>query len=227
MILSALIVLLFLCLVGCMSCVVVIGGNDQDKEEASDESSDEDVMDEEAMSAVIDSVGLRGKDTSQIGNSDAIIEQTQTNVQHIVSSHDGHIQLNGSVLSRNLEKLAKYLGLVKIMLGFVQVVTTFDDNLPAVPWPVSLVYFWDFWSILANMNVLGSLSIDCATSDFTFYDTFKFATLTPPIFVIFVIGVTLVRMSSTANEEERDEMKTQGSTVDPDHFLPVSRLTHA
>ena len=222
----ALIVVLFLCMGGFASCVVVIGANDPDDEEASDESSDEDVTDEEAMSAVIDSVGLRGKDTSQIGNSDAIIEQTQTNVQHIVSSHDGHIQLNGSVLSRNLEKLAKYLGLIKIMLGFVQVVTTFDDNLPAVPWPVSLVYFWDFWSFLANMNLLGSLSIDCATSDFTFYDTFLLATLAPVFIVLSVIGVTLVRIGSTADEEERNAMKTQGSTIHPDHSLSDSLLTH-
>ena len=72
------------------------------------------------------------------------------------------------------------MGLVKILLGFFQVISTLAVNLPAVPWPSALTSAWSAIGVIANIDLFDGLSVDCASSSFTFYDTF-ITTITYPI----------------------------------------------
>jgi hypothetical protein len=92
----------------------------------------------------------------------------------------------------------KFIGLSKILFGFMQVVSTLAVTLPSVPWPTELTEVWKAVGLLANIDFLKGINMDCITSSFTFLDTFTVTIIYPIGFLILIVGVTYLRMQSSS-----------------------------
>ena len=105
------------------------------------------------------------------------------------------------------KKVEQATNLLKIAIGFLQVVSTLSVNLPSVPWPSALMASWDIFSIV-NVDFLGALSIDCvATMEFP--AVMIMTVSAPAIFLLLVVLVTLYR-SATAPPKRKAAVTTQG-----------------
>ena len=108
----------------------------------------------------------------------------------------------------------------KIVLGYVQVISTLAVNLPSVPWPGELTSAWEAVAVV-NIDVFGAFSIDCFAAEVNFTHTFLTTITYPVVFLALVAMVTWVRSCLVAgeadNEEEedqqRDDVVTQGWKV--------------
>ena len=230
---SAVVLLLALVVFGC-SCAFAVdeeaetnnetstgsannNNEDDDDDDEEEISPDEEVTPDEAMSAIVESVGLQCEDTSQIGNSDILVDQARNKGQQLIESASQagpRCCTQGVNLPRLTSvTLSKCGGLIKITLSFLQIVITFDELFPDVPWPVSLSDFWYFWSVFANFQFIGSLSLDCATSDFSYYHSFVITIISPVVCLVLIGGVTFVRLRLVLTEKEETGVKAQG--VDP------------
>ena len=108
---------------------------------------------------------------------------------------------SGWSLNALYRRLSRFSGLMKITLSFMQIVTTFDINL-AVPWPSSLKDFWKMWSVLSNLSILGSLSLDCMTDGFSFYHSFLLTIAIPPAVLLSIAMVTRYYQAKALPGEE-------------------------
>ena len=94
-----------------------------------------------------------------------------------------------------------FMGLFKILFGFLQVVSTLAINLPTVEWPASLTGLWDAVGVVANIDLMGGLAVDCIDTSWTFYQTFH-ATVAYPLALLFlVLVVTQLRLRATVLPE--------------------------
>jgi len=84
-------------------------------------------------------------------------------------------------------------GLFKIILGFSQIISTLGVNLPTVPWPAFLTSVWHSIGMLANINLLQAVSVDCVTSSWTFYGSFIITISYPAILLFLMFIITMCR----------------------------------
>jgi len=102
------------------------------------------------------------------------------------------------------------MGLFKILFGFLQIVSTLSINLPTVEWPVSLTGLWDAVGVVANIDLMGGLSVDCIDTSWNFYNTFHANIIYPLVLLLLVLLVTRLRLGGTNDESEQENIKVQG-----------------
>ena len=103
----------------------------------------------------------------------------------------------------------EFVGLLKILLGFMQVVSTLTVNLPTVPWPSVLTSIWDAVGVVANVDIFEGLNMDCLLSGFIFYSNFVVTVLYPLFFQLAIALVTWYRVDQTSDVDERKIKMTQ------------------
>jgi len=103
-------------------------------------------------------------------------------------------------LDPRLQKVAKlakkmygdFMGLFKILYGFLQVVSTLGVTLPSVPWPDALENIWEALSVV-NLDALNMFSVDCISAEYTFYNKFSMTVSYPLVVLGSIIAITVCR----------------------------------
>jgi len=145
------------------------------------------------------SLAAEGAD-STIGRIDeASVELSQATVlsEEVMDNAAATVPMNlpEGIPSLSTDSFEKFAGLAKVVIGFMQIVSTLATNFPAVPWPDGLTSIWDFLSFLSNVDIFGALSMDCISSSFTFYDTFLINIIYPPLVIFVLVIVTRIRIA--------------------------------
>jgi len=111
------------------------------------------------------------------------------------------------------KKLDQLMGLFKIVLGFMQIISTMAVNLPEVPWPDSLTVTWSMLGVVANIDLFEGIAVDCVTSTYTFYDTFLITILYPIFLLAIIIAVTKYRQDNAEGAEAAETCLDEGWKV--------------
>ena len=107
----------------------------------------------------------------------------------------------GAMMQQAQAMWEEVTGLLKITVGFGQVISTVQTNF-SVPWPNFLVMFYDSLSIL-NLDLIASLSFDCVSGSFNFYSNFSTTIVCPLVFLIALVAVTFFRSQGVSLERQK------------------------
>ena len=189
---------------------------EEDDERPKEKNAEASTQGEAELSAVF---GGGGADTTSVGDSSEIVATSQATVTaHAAKLKEG-LQTRGSVISGlgnaipagfDSNMYQEFVGLLKILLGFMQVVSTLTVNLPTVPWPSVLTSIWDAVGVVANIDIFEGLNMDCLLSGFNFYSNFVVTVLYPLVFQLAIALVTWYRVDQTSDVDERKIKMTQG-----------------
>jgi len=111
------------------------------------------------------------------------------------------------------KRLDQLMGLFKILLGFMQIISTMAVNLPEVPWPDSLTVTWSMLGVIANIDLFEGIAVDCVTSSYTFYDTFLITILYPIFLMVIIVAVTKYRQNHAESTEVAETCLDEGWKV--------------
>jgi len=110
-----------------------------------------------------------------------------------------------------MHQLLLFMGMIKILVSFGQIVSTFSVSFPSVPWPESFVQIWQTVSVLVNLNFLDAFSFECATGSFTFYHTLLVTVCGCTSCLLLIVAGSFLRYASARDVNDEQEADIQGS----------------
>ena len=109
-----------------------------------------------------------------------------------------------------LPMLSPFASMAKIFFGFCQIVSTFSNTFPSVPWPASFVGAWNAVSVVVNLNLFDAFSPECATGSFTFYDQLLVTVFGFALCLLLISGVSRIRYCSAEDDVTQRQVNNQG-----------------
>ena len=202
----------------------------EDVEPKESQSAKNDQFAEVELSTAFKYGGNGAPDTRQVGDSSHIIDKASADAFGIVGAGMDKLgaRAEGSIFDGKgieipsisipvetdvLKRFDDILGLAKVLLGFMQVVSSLSFNFGFVPWPSCVVDTWDAVGVVANINFLDGLTMDCVFSNFGFYDTFLITIMYPIAVMAAVFGITYWRASQARDDQEIETKANQGWKV--------------
>jgi len=154
--------------------------------------------------------GARSEDLQQSSGGGEILQSSfdslRSSIGSVTSGTDNLMDV--TVVTSGAEEMwTKMQGLIKVLLGFMQIVGTLTVNLPSVDWPASLVSVWDAVGSVANLDLISGLSLSCVSESWSFYSTFAVTVSLPLAALGVAVLVTAIRVQNAADEEEVEHMK--------------------
>ena len=120
-------------------------------------------------------------------------------------------QTNVQQMGSKAELPEEFVGLCRILIGFLQVVSTISKNFPTVNWPRPLSLSWECLAIV-NFDAFSALDVNCIFDQMTFYDNF-ITTIIFPLAVVLILQLFMLCIQGRATKEESEALSTRANSV--------------